>query len=47
MKKKIERKTVKVFDKLHKAQLQNKKIYYRLTNLLSTNFLNVNKSFFK
>lgn len=47
MKKKIERRTVKVFDKLHKAQLQNKKIYYRLTNLLSTNFLNVNKSFFK
>lgn len=47
MKKKIESKTVKVFDILHKEQLRKKKIFFRLKNLLSTKFLRVDKNFFK
>lgn len=46
-KRKIEKQTISVFDKIHISQLKNKKIYFRLTNLLSTNFLNVKKNFFK
>ena len=38
MKKKIESKTVKVFDILHKEQLRKRKIFFRLKNLLSTKF---------
>ena len=47
MKKKIESKTVKVFDILHKEQLRKRKIFFRLKNLLSTKFLGVDKKFFK
>ena len=47
MKKKIENKTVKVFDIIHKEQLRKKKIFFRLKNLLSTKFLGVDNKFFR
>ena len=45
-KKKIEKKTINLFSKLHAKQAKEKKIYKRLYNLLSHKFFNVNKSFF-
>ncbi len=45
MKKKIEYKTAKLFSDIHIKQLE-KKIFYRLSNLLNPKFLGVKKDFF-
>ncbi len=43
---KVEKQSRKIFDKLHKVQADDMKIFHRLTALLSTDYLRVPRNFF-